>query len=92
MDTVLVVNVFNLAVAFVLMAVTVNAYFSFRLAIFKRIWLFLIAGSFLWFLGHVLMILRVTGPVHYVLFTVYIIVLAIGIYLLSRNAKKLGGV
>ena len=92
MTEVTAVNLFNLGISILLMAVTVNAYFSFNLAVFRRAWALLALGSFLWFVGHVLMILKIFGPLHYILFTAFIVILAAGIYLLSRTAKRLGGV
>ncbi len=86
------VNLFNIAVATTLLILTVNAYRKYRLRIFKNAWMFIILASVLWLTGHIFLFLRMSNYIHYVLFTIFIIFVCIGFWLLTKAAETLGGV
>ncbi len=86
------VNLFNIAVAAMLLILTVNAYRKYHLRIFKNAWMFIIIASVLWLTGHVFLFLHLSNYIHYVLFTIFIIFVCIGFWLLTKAAETLGGV
>ncbi len=88
----MLVNFFNIVVAVILLLLVVNAYRKYRLRIFKDAWLFTIAASVLWLTGHILLFFKISGYLHYMLFTFFIIFICIGIWLLTKAAEILGGV
>ncbi len=87
-----IINTINIIIAFILFTITLRTYRSYKLKIFKRAWGVLAFGAFLWVLGHIFMILHAPPYIHYTLFTLFIVFLAIGIFMLSQAAKTLGGV
>ncbi len=89
-SVVFLVNVLNVIIAAVLFLVSFNTYKSYKLHIFKKAWLLITLGSALWLVGHVAMLLGSRGILHYALFTVFIILLALALSMLSKAAKTLG--
>jgi hypothetical protein len=86
------INVLNILIALLLFLITIRAYLSFKLKIFKDAWLVLTIGSFLWLMGHIALFIGAPKFIHYTLFTLFIIFCAIGIFMLATSAKILGGV
>ncbi len=91
-DILTFVNLLNIIIALFLTLVAFNTYTSYRLRIFKIPWLIILFGSVLWLLGHILMFFGLRGLVHYTLFTLFILLLTVALYLLARTGKTLGGV
>ena len=87
----LLINVFNISIAAWLVYVSMRAYDTFKLKIFKKAWLIVGIGSLFWFFGHLLIVLGYK-QFHYPLFTLSIIMFSVGFLLLSRAARLLGGV
>ncbi len=89
-NIIFLVNVVNIIIAAALFLVSFNTYRTYKLKIFKNAWSILAIGSMLWLIGHVLMIIGGTGMVHYILFTLFIILLTLALHMLSKTAKTLG--
>jgi len=85
------INVFNISIALWLVCVSLKAYDTFKLKIFKRAWLVISIGSLFWFFGHLSLILGYKS-IHYPFFTISIIMFSMGFLLVSKAAKILGGV
>ena len=84
------VVVVNVIIALILFLVSFKTYRSYKLRIFKKAWLIITIGSILWLIGTVLLLVGKIGMIHSVLFTTFIILLTIALYLLSKTAKTLG--
>ncbi|HIQ49702.1 MAG TPA: hypothetical protein EYH56_00745 [Nanoarchaeota archaeon] len=84
------VVIVNVIIALILFLVAFRTYKSYKLRIFKNAWLIITIGSVLWLIGTLLLLVGEVGVIHTALFTIFIILLTIALYLLSKVGETLG--
>lgn len=86
----LAVNIVNAIFAIILVMVSFEAYRTFYLRFYKKGFLSILIASLLWLLGHALVLIGARGFLHYLVFTLFIIFLTLGIWQLRKAALMSG--
>ena len=87
-----VVHIIYIVASAFMIYVLSKAYLTYRLRVFKNAWLVLIASGVIWLISSVSLFLEISHELYDVLLTVFIVVLATGVYMLVKASETVGAV